>query len=98
MLIQYPSHNNKIPSYMDHALYRLDKTKIVFENYYLIDAKLFQPTFNYPKFFTITHFVKCIKNYKSAINYDMAYSNIAHKYFLRPFMDGLIRRSTSRRF
>lgn len=35
-----------------HILY------ILFQNYYLIDAKLFQLIFNYLKFYTIIHFVK----------------------------------------
>ena len=70
---------------MDHALYKLDKTKIVFENHCLIDAKLFQPNFNYPKFHAMTNFVKCIQNNGSAINYDTAYSEAAHKYLLKNF-------------
>ena len=60
MLAQYPSHNDETLSYTDHALYRFDKTKIAFENHRPIDAKLFRPTFNYPKFHAMTYFVKCI--------------------------------------
>ena len=41
MLACYLLHNNKIFSYIEYILYRLDKTKIVFKDYYLIDAKLF---------------------------------------------------------
>ena len=85
MLAQYPSHNNETLSYIDHALYRLDKTKIAFENHRPIDAKLFRPTFNYPKFHAMTHFVKCIRDYGSAINYDTAHSEAAHKYLLKAF-------------
>ena len=70
---------------MDHALYRLDKTKIAFENHCPIDAKLFRPTFNYPKFYAMIHFVKCIRDYKSAINYDTAHSEAAHKYLFKAF-------------
>lgn len=58
MLAQYLSHNNKSFLYMNHASYRLDKTKIIFENLCSIDAKLFQSTFNYLKFHIITYFVK----------------------------------------
>lgn len=64
---------------MEHALYKLNKTKIVFDNHYPIEAKLFQPTFNYLKFHAITHFVKCIQDYRNAINYDKAYNEAAHK-------------------
>ncbi len=60
MLAQYPSHNDETLSYMKHTLYKLDKTKIAFENHRLIDAKLFRLTFNSPKVHAMTHFVKCI--------------------------------------
>lgn len=74
-------YNNETLFYTKHALYRFDKTKIAFENYYLIDIKLFQPTFNYSKVYAITHFVKCIQNYRRIINYNTAYNKIAYKYF-----------------
>ncbi len=57
MLAQYISHDNKTVRYMKHALYRLEKTKIVFEHHRLIDSKLYQQAFNYPKFHAINHFV-----------------------------------------
>ena len=41
MLTQYLLHDNETLSYIEYALYRLDKTKIAFENYCPIDAKLF---------------------------------------------------------
>lgn len=41
ILTQYSLHNNKTLLYMEHALYRLDKTKIAFDNHCLINAKLF---------------------------------------------------------
>ena len=70
---------------MEHALYRVDKIKITFKNYYQINAKLFQQTFNYPKFHTIIYFVKYIQNYGSTINYDMANSKVAYKYLFKVF-------------
>ncbi len=85
MLAQYPSHNNETLSCMEHALYRLDKTKNAFENHCSIDAELFRPTFNYAKFHAMTHFVKYIRDYGSAINYDTAHSEAAHKYLLKTF-------------
>lgn len=45
---------------MEHALYKLDKTKIIFENYCFIEIKLFQLTFNYLNFHAITYFIKYI--------------------------------------
>lgn len=56
MLIQYLLHKNKTLLYIKYALYKLDKAKIAFEKYYLIDPKLFRSTFNYPKFYAITYF------------------------------------------
>ncbi len=85
MLAQYPSHNDKTLSYMEHALYRLDITKIAFENHQPIDAKLFRPTINYPKFHTMIHFAKYIRDYGSAINYDTAHNEVAYKYLLKAF-------------
>ena len=70
---------------MYHALYILYNKKIVFENHCPIHAKLFRPTFNYQKFYTITYFIKCIQDYANAINYDTAYSGKAHKYLLKAF-------------
>ena len=85
MLVQYPLHDNEILFYMEHALYKLDKTKIAFENHHLINVKLFRLTFNYPKFHAMTYFVQCIRDYGSAINYDTAHSEAAHKYLLKAF-------------
>ena len=70
---------------MEHALYRLEKTKIAFEHHQLIDSKLCQPTFNYPKFYAISHFIWYIWNYGNAVNYDIAHSEAAHKYLLKAF-------------
>ena len=71
--------------YIKHALYRLEKTKIVFEQHWLIDSKLCQSTFNYPKFHAISHFFQWIQDYGSVVNHDTAYSKAAHKYFLKTF-------------
>ncbi len=85
ILAEYPSHNNETLSYMEHTLYRLDKIKITFENHCPINTKLFRPTFNDPKFLAMTHFVKYIRDYSSAINYDTAHNKTAHKYLLKTF-------------
>lgn len=53
---QYPLYNNKIFLYMEHTLYKLDKTKIEFDNHCLIDPKLFQLRLNYQKFYAMTYF------------------------------------------
>ena len=70
---------------MEHALYRLEKTKIAFEQHRPINSKLCQTTRNYPKFHAINHFVQCIWDYGSAVNYNIAYSEAANKYLLKAF-------------
>ncbi len=64
---------------MEHTLYRLDNTKVAFENHCPINAKLFRPTFNYPKFHALTHLVKYIQHY------DTVYNKTAYKYLLKAF-------------
>ena len=85
MLAQYVSHDNKTLRYMEHALYRLKKTKIAFEQHRTIDSKLCWPTFNYPKFHAISHFVQCIQDYGSTVNYNTAHSETAYKYLFKAF-------------
>lgn len=91
-------HNNETLFYIKQALHRLDKIKIVFENHYPINAKLFRPTFNYPKFYNMTDFVKCIQDWESIITYDTGYNKIAHKYFYKAFINRPIRKNKSHRF
>ena len=85
MLAQYVSHDNKTLRYMEHALYKLEKTKIIFEYHQPINLKLYQPIFNYPKFYAVTHFAQCIQDYGSAINYNTANYKAAYKYLLKAF-------------
>ena len=54
MLAQYVLHDKETLRYMEHALYKLEKIKIAFEQHQSIDSKLCQPTFNYPKFHAIS--------------------------------------------
>ncbi len=85
ILSQYVSYDDETLRYMEHALYRLENIKITFEHHQPIDSKLCQPTFNYPKFHVISHFIQCIRDYSSAVNYDTAYSKAAHKYLRKAF-------------
>ena len=85
MLAQYVSHDDETLRYIEHALYRLEKTKIAFEHHRPIDAKLCRPIFNYPKFHATSNFIQCIRDYGSAVNYDTTYSKAVHKYLLKAF-------------
>ena len=57
MLAQYILYDNEMLCYMEYTLYRIEKTKIVFEHHYLIHSKLYQPMFNYSKFHAISYFI-----------------------------------------
>ena len=70
---------------MKHIIYRLENTKITFKHYQPINSKLYQPTFNYPKFHVISHFVQYIENYGSVIKNNTAHKKAAHQYFLKAF-------------
>ena len=82
---QYVSYDDKMLRYMERALYKLEKIKIIFEYHRPIDSKLCRLTFNYSKFYAVTHFAQCIRDYGSAINYDTVHSKAAHKYLLKAF-------------
>ena len=85
ILAQYVSHDDKTLRYIEHALYRFEKTKITFEYHRPINAKLCRPIFNYPKLHATSHFVQYIRDYGSAVNYDTAHSKAAHKYLFKAF-------------
>ena len=40
MLAQYVLHNDETLCYIEHVLYKIEKTKIAFEHYRPIDSKL----------------------------------------------------------
>ena len=82
---------------MQHVLHRLEKTKIVFEQYWPIDVKICRPIFNYPKFYVTSHFIQCIWDYDSTVNYDTAHSKAAHKYVLETFYNKTNKKSMMRK-
>ena len=85
ILAEYVLHNHKMLCYIEHALYMLEKTKIAFRHQRPIDSKLCWPTFNYPKFYAMSHFVQYIWDYNNTVNYNIAYNKVAHKYFFKVF-------------
>ena len=84
-MAQYVLHDKETLRYIEHLLYRLETTKIIFDQHRHIDSKLCQLTFNYLKFHAISHFFQCIWDYGSTVNYNTVYSKAAHKYFLKAF-------------
>lgn len=57
MLAQYLTYNDKTLLYIEHTLYKLNKIKIVLENYCPIVTKLFQQTVNYSNFYVMIYFI-----------------------------------------
>ena len=78
-------YNDKTLAYIKYPLYRIDKTKMVFEKHYPIDAQILWPALYYFKFHGISHFVKCICKYGSVVNYNITYSETAYKYLFKAF-------------
>ena len=57
MMAQSILYDDKTFRYIKHILFRLEKTKMVFEFHRPINFKLYQPSFNYPKFHAISHYI-----------------------------------------
>ncbi len=98
MLARYVSHDNETLRNIEHVLYRLENTKIAFEHHRPIDSQLCRPTFNYPKFHAISHFVQCIRDYGSVVNYDTTQARRRINTFLKRSTIGQIKRSTTHKF
>ena len=77
---------------MKQTLDRLEKRKIAFEHHWLIDSKLYRLTFNYPKFYVISPFVQCIRDFGNAINYEIAHSEAGNKYLFKAFYNKTIKK------
>ena len=89
ILAQNILYDDKTFYYIEHALYRLKNTKIVFEHHLPINCKLCSPTFNYPKFYVISYLVQSIWDYNNIANYNIAHSKAAYKYLLQVFYNGI---------
>ena len=76
----------------------LENIIIAFEHHRLINFKLCCLTLNYLKFHVISHFVQCIYNYGSAVNYDTTYNKVAYKYLLKTFYNKTKKKSMTYKF
>lgn len=85
MLAQYIPHDDETLRYMEHTLYRLRNTKMVFEYNWSIHIKLCQPIFSYSKFNAICHFIHCNQDYVSIVNDNTAHGETDYKYLLKAF-------------
>lgn len=78
--------------YMKYALYKLEKTIIIFKEHRPINAKSCWSTFNYSNFYAISHFVWYIWDYSSVVNYNTFHSKAAYKYYLKAFYNRTIKK------
>lgn len=71
---------------------------IAFKNHLPINFKLCQKNFNYPKYYTISYFVKCIRHYCSAVNYNIAHSKLMNNYFFKTFYNKTYKKDYNSQF
>src|SRR6266436_1200354 len=85
LLAQYKTHDDETLRYLEQALYRIDRTKVVFKQFRPIDKATDEGHFNFPKFHAMTHYSSCIQEYGAADNFDTEHSEAAHKYHVKAF-------------
>jgi hypothetical protein len=85
LLAQYKTHDDEMFEYLDHALYRIDRTKAVFKQFHPVDKATDEGHFNFPKFHAMTHYASGIREYGAADNCDTEYSEAGHKYHVKAF-------------
>src|SRR5580692_6023507 len=85
LLAQYKTHDDETLRYLEQALYRIDKTKVVFKRFRPVNKATDEGHFNFPKFHAMTHYTSCIREYGAADNFDTEHSEAAHKYHVKAF-------------
>jgi hypothetical protein len=88
LLAQYKTHDDETLRYLEQALYRIDRTKVVFKRFRPINALLIatdEGHFNFPKFHAMTYYSFCIREYRAADNFNTEHSEAAHKYHVKAF-------------
>lgn len=71
--------NDKTLAYREYIIYKLNKTKMIFEKGCAINAQLLWPIFDYYEFHAIKYFVKYIYKYESIVNHNIAHSKMTYK-------------------
>ncbi len=94
MLAQYTSHDEDILRYMQHALFRWNKLKKVFQHLQSLDTDTQQKHFNISKFHAMTHYANFIRQYDVIDNVNTKYKNICHKHLIKKFFDRTNKRDT----
>ena len=78
-------HDDETLEYLDHALYRIDRTKAVFKQFRPVDKATDEGHFNFPKFHAMTHYASGIREYGAADNFVTEHSKAGHKYHVKAF-------------
>ena len=85
LIAQYKTHNEETLHYLDHALYRIDKTKVAFKALRPVDKVTDEGHFNFLKFHVMTHYTSCIRDFGAADGFDTEHSEAGHKYHVKAF-------------
>ena len=85
LIAQYKTHNEETLRYLDHALYRIDKTKVAFKALRPVDKVTDEGHFNFLKFHVMTHYTSCIRDFGAADGFDTEHSEAGHKYHVKAF-------------
>ncbi len=85
LIAQYKTHDEETLHYLDHALYRINKTKIVFKMLHPVNKTTDKGYFNFLKFHIMTYYTSCIQNFGTVDNFDMEHSEAEHKYHVKDF-------------
>jgi Plavaka transposase len=84
-MAQYRTHDEETLRYMEHALYRIDKLKGVFQGFRPRAKDSDEGHFNFPKFHAMTHFMDHIRQFGAADGYDTSNGEAAHKYAVKAY-------------
>ncbi len=94
MLAQYISYDEDTLRYMQHALFRWNKLKKVFQYLRSFDTDTQQRHFNILKFHAMTHYANFIHWYDVVNNVNTKYEKICHRHLIKKFFDHINKRDT----
>jgi hypothetical protein len=84
MIASYKTHSESTLQYLEHALYRIDKTKEAFRAVRCGEGED-EGHFNFPKFHMMSHYANFIRRFGSTDGIDTSHSEAGHKYHLKAF-------------
>ncbi len=85
LIVQYKTHDEETLHYLNHILYRIDKTKIVFKVLHLVDKTTDKDYFNFLKFYVMIYYMLYIQDFGTTDNFNIEYSKARYKYHVEDF-------------